>query len=248
MTIEDWNRLEKPDNINIEAEDGDIVEKVNGVLYLLQTRNSYNNIVAYRVEESDKFIVWTLYEYCILLQDKYHIDYVRVEGDKGKYRFLEKAFSRKEVRKDKQEKVRDVYYCNLKEARESLSLKCKEYEFYYTQNLYIKSTDEKLKKKYYDKMFFMVQFAVENALKIRLGKLARKGAVRRNIAEDFYDFTMGATLNIMNRYKKPKGYKILYLLTTADYAALGILHNPRQKFWDNQMSLESWQLYEYGEE
>lgn len=248
MTIEDWNRLEKPDNIDVVAEEGDIVEKVNGVLYLLQTRNGYNNIVAYRVEESDKFIVWTLYEYCILLQDKYHIDYVRVEGDKGKYRFLEKAFSRKEVRKDKQEKARDVYYCNLKEARESLGLKCKEYEFYYTQNLYIKSTDEKLKKKYYDKMFFMVQFAVENALKIRLGKLARKGAVRRNIAEDFYDFTMGATLNIMNRYKKPKGYKILYLLTTADYAALGILHNPRQQFWDNQMSLESWQLYEYGEE
>lgn len=248
MTIEDWNTLEKPDNIDVVAEKGDIVEKVNGVLYLLQTRNGYNNIIAYRVEESDKFIVWTLYEYCILIHDKYGIDYVRVEGDKGKYKFLEKAFNRNIVRKDRQEKERDVYYCNLKEAREPLGLKCKEYEFYYTQNLYIKSTDEKLKKKYYDKMFFMVQFAVENALKIRLGKLASKGAVRHNIAEDFYDFTMGATLNIMNRYKKPKGYKILYLLTTADYAALGILHNPRQQFWDNQMSLESWQQYEYGEE
>lgn len=248
MNIEDWNTLEKPDNINVVAEECDIVEKVNGVLYLLQTRNGYNNIVAYRVEESDKFIVWTLYEYCILIHDKYGIDYVRVEGDKGKYKFLEKAFNRNIVRKDKQEKVRDVYYCNLKEARESLGLKCKEYEFYYTQNLYIKSTDEKLKKKYYDKMFFMVQFAVENALKIRLGKLARKGAVRHNIAEDFYDFTMGATLNIMNRYKKPKGYKILYLLTTADYAALGILHNPRQQFWDCMLSYEALEDYDYCKE
>lgn len=248
MTVEDWNTLEKPDNINVIAEEGDIVEKVNGVLYLLQTRNGYNNIVAYRVEESDKFIVWTLYEYCILIHDKYGIDYVRVEGDKGKYKFLEKAFNRNIVRKDKQEKERDVYYCNLKEAREPLGLKCKEYEFYYTQNLYIKSTDEKLKKKYYDKMFFMVQFAVENALKIRLGKLARKGLIRANSSEDFYDFTMGATLNIMNRYKKPKGYKILYLLTTADYAALGILHNPRQKFWDCMLSYEALEDYDYCKE
>ena len=246
MIIQDWNNLEKPDNVNVVAEPGDIVEEVNGILFLLQTRNDYNNIVAYRVEKSDKFIVWTLYEYCILLYDKYGIDFVRVEGDKGKYKFLERAFTTKEVRKDKQEKERDVYYCNLETCYETFKLKCQEYEFYYNQNLYLKETDEKLKKKYFDKMFLLVKFAVETALKKRLGKLIRKGAVRPNMVEDVYDFTIGATINIMSRYKKPNGYRIKYLLTTADYAALGILHNPRQKFYDSQISLESWQNYEYG--
>ena len=90
----------------------------------------------------------------------------------------------------------------------------------------------------------MVQFAVENAMKIRFGGLAKKGVVRN----DLYDLTMIATLNIMSRYKKPKGYKIMYLLTTADYAALYALHNPRQRFWDSMMSLESWNRYEYNKE
>lgn len=248
--IEQWNSIPKPDNVNVHAEEGDIVEEVNGVLFLLQVRNGYNNVVANRIKPDDHFIVWTLYEYCILLHDKYGIDFVRAEGDKGKYKFLERAFTTKEVRKDRQEKERDVYYVNLKAAREAFELKCQEYEFYYNQNLYIKETDEKLKKKYYDRMFLLVKFAVETALKKRLGKLIRKGAVRPNMVEDVYDFTIGATVNIMSRYKKPQGYRIKYLLTTADYAALGILHNPRQKFWDNQISLESWQNYEYniGEE
>ena len=246
MTIQDWNNLEKPDNVNVIAEPGDIVEEVNGVIFLLQVRNGYNNVVAYRIKPDNHFIVWTLYEFCILLHDKYGIDFVRAEGDKGKYKFLERDFTTKEVRKDRQEKERDVYYVNLKAAREPFELKCQEYEFYYNQNLYLRETDEKLKKKYYDKMFLLVKFAVETALKKRLGNLIRKGAVRPNMAEDVYDFTIGATLNIMSRYKKPNGYRIKYLLTTADYAALGILHNPRQKFWDNQISLESWQQYEYG--
>ena len=117
MSIQDWNNLEKPDNVNVAAEPGDIVEEVNGILFLLQTRNGYNNVVAYRIKPDDHFIVWALYEYCILLHDKYGIDFVRAEGDKGKYKFLERDFTTKEVRKDKQEKERDVYYVNLKAAR-----------------------------------------------------------------------------------------------------------------------------------
>lgn len=240
--IELWNSIPKPDNVNVVAEPGDIVEEVNGVIFLLQVRNGYNNVVAYRIEKSDKLIVWTLYEYCILLHDKYGIDFVRVEGDKGKYKFLERDFTTKEVRKDRKEKERDVYYVNLKAAREAFELKCQEYEFYYTQDLYIKTSDNK----YFNKMFMMVKTAVEVALKKRLGALTRKGAVRPNMADDLYDFTMTATANIMSRYKKPKGYRIKYLLVTADYAALGVLHNERQKFWDRQISLESWDNYEYN--
>lgn len=171
-SIEYWNSLEKPENVSVAAEEGDIVEIVNGVAFLLQTTGEYNNIVAYRVEKSDKSIVWTLFEFCKILYSKYHIEYVRVEGDKGKYRFLERLFTKKAVVKDKSVKERDVYYCNLNEAYKKLWLKCKEYDFYYSQHVYLTTTDEKLKKACFDKMFFAVNFAVETALKKKWGKLA----------------------------------------------------------------------------
>lgn len=241
-SIEYWNSLEKPENVSVVAEEGDIVEIVNGVAFLLQTTDEYNNIVAYRVEKSDKSIVWTLLEFCKILYSKYHIEYVRVEGDKGKYRFLERLFVKKEVVKDKSVKDRDVYYCNLNEAYKKLWLKCKEYDFYYTQRIYLTTTDEKLKKTCFDKMFFAVNFAVETALKKKWGKLAANGIVRN----DFEDMLSKITLTIMERYKKPKGYCIGYLLTVAELAVFGILHSPRQRFEDSMLSFEAWQDYEYS--
>lgn len=142
-SIDYWNSLEKPENVSVAAEEGDIVEILNGVAFLLQTTNEYNNIVAYRVEKSDKSIVWTLLEFCKILYSKYHIEYVRVEGDKGKYRFLERLFTKKEVIKDKSVKDRDVYYCNLNEAYKKLYLKCKEYDFHYNQHVHEYNSEEK---------------------------------------------------------------------------------------------------------
>lgn len=241
-SIEYWNSLEKPENVSVAAEEGDIVEIVNGVAFLLQTTDEYNNIVAYRVEKSDKSIVWTLFEFCKILYSKYRIEYVRVESDKGKYKFLERLFNKKTVVKDKDVKDRDVYYCNLNEAYKKLYLKCKEYDFYYAQHVYLTTTDEKLKKACFDKMFFAVHFAVETALKKRWKKLAANGIVR----DDFEDMLSTITLTVMERYKKPKGYYIGYLLTVAELAVFGILHSPRQRFEDSMLSFEAWQDYEYS--
>lgn len=241
-SIEYWNSLEKPENVSVEAVEGDIVEIVNGVAFLLQTTDEYNNIVAYRIEKNNKSIVWTLLEFCKILYSKYHIEYVRVEGDKGKYRFLERLFTKKIVVKDDSVKNRDVYYCNLNEAYKKIYLKCKEYDFYYNQHIYLTTTDEKLKKACFDKMFFAVNFAVETALKKRWKKLAAKGVVR----DDFEDMLSTITLTIMERYKKPKGYYIGYLLTVAELAVLGILHAPKQRFEDSMLSFEAWQDYEYS--
>lgn len=243
MDIQIWNSLEKPDNINEEAVEGDILEKIDGVLFLLQTTNGYNNVIAYRVEPLKKLIIRTFLEYCMMIYDRYGIEFIRVEGDKGKYAFLKRIFKSKEVVKDKSIKSRDVYYCNLKEAREHIELKLKEMDFYSIQNLYLTTDSEEVKKKCFDGMFMMVRFAVETAIKLRLGKLATMG-VKRN---DLYDLIMNATLKIMSRYKKPNGYRIEYLLTTADYAALGVLHNKRQQFWDSQISYEGWLEYKYNE-
>lgn len=244
MDIDFWNSFEKPSNVDVVAKEGDKVEDINGVLFLLQTENEYNNVVAFRHDVSDKNIIWTLYEYCVLLRDKYGIDYIRVEGDKNKYAFLKRVFTKKEVIKDRSETERDVFYCDLKKCYKKIKLKCSEFDFYYTQNKYLESTDEKEKKKCFDKMFISVKFAVENAMKKRFGKLSKKGVVRN----DFYDLVMNATLDIMGRYKKPKGYRISYLLTTADYACLGVLHNPKQVFMDSMMSYDAWESYQYNRE
>lgn len=240
--LEYWNNLKKPDNVNVKAVKGDIVEKIDGVLFLLQTTIDYNNVVAYRVEPSDRFIIWTFYKYCILLHDKYHIDYIRVEGDINKYKFLEKL-GKKITRKDNTVKTRDVYYCNLKTGYKIISLKSKEFEFYYVQHMYRKTH----KKEYYDKMFFHVRFAVENCIKKRLGRIVSRGTFRPNLKEDVYDFTMTATCKIMSRYTKGD-YEIRYLLTTADYAALEVLHNVKQKLIDQTLSYESYIRYEMKNE
>lgn len=240
--IEYWNSLEKP----VVAKDGDIVEVVNGVACLLQTTDGYNNIVVYRVEKSDKSILWTLLEICRTLHSKHHIDHVRVESDKGKYGFLykslERHFTRKAFVKDKSVKDRDVYYFNLNEASKRLYLRCRELEFYYVQRIYLTTTDEKLKKACFDKMYFAVNFAVETALKKRWGILAAKGVVRN----DFEDMLSTITLAVMERYKKPKGYYIGYLLTVVGLAVFGILHSERQRFADSMLSFEAWQTYEYS--
>ena len=201
-SIEYWNLLNKIDIVEVEAIEGDIVEVVNGVAFLLQTKDGYNNIVALRVYESDKNIVWTMLEFCKDLYSKYGIEYVRVEGKKGKYKFLERFFTKKMVVRDKSVKERDVYYCHLSLAYEKLYLKCDEFEFYYVQDVYLKTTDEKLKKTCFDKMYMHVNFAVETALKKRYGTLAANNIIRN----DFDDMLSTCTLAIMSRYKKPKGY------------------------------------------
>lgn len=240
-TIKYWNSIEKPDNVNVEAAEGDIVEQIDGVLFLLQTQNGYNNIVAYRVEKSSESIVKTFLEYCLLLYNEYNIKYVRIEGDKNKYDFIKRFFKRNQAIKDKTVKNRDVYYCNLENAKQTLELKLKEMRYYKIQAIFNnKDTDEKTKKKCYDEMFFMMKFAIENAFKARLGKLH----VSRT---DFYDLSMNATVNVMQRYKKPKGYTTDSLLATAYYAALAELHNKKQKWYDQMLSYESFSEYEYNE-
>ena len=244
-----WNRIEKPENVNVVALEGDILEKLDGVLFLLQTQNDYNNVVAYRVEKSSESIIKTFLEYCLLLYNEHNIKYIRVEGDKNKYDFIKRFFNRTQAIKDKTVKNRDVYYCNLENAKQTLELKLEEMRYYKMQNIYNSTTNEQIKKKCYDEMFFMMQFAIENAMKKRLGKLH----VSR---PDFYDLVMTATINVMQRYKKPGGggggggggYYTDSLLSTAYYSVLSVLHNKKQKFYDKCMSYEAFLEYESVQE
>lgn len=226
--LEYWNSLKKPDNVNVKAVKGDIVEKIDGVLFLLQTTMDYNNVVAYRVKPSDKFIIWTFYKYCILLHDKYNINYIRIEGNKGKYDFL-KSFTKKQIIKDDSIEDRDVYYCNLKAVYKTISLKEKELQFYYLQKMYKKTKNEI----YYNKMFFLVKDAVEASVK----KKSKKHKINE---DDLHDFVIDGTIKIMGRIKNKQDYTIKYLLTAAYYVALNELYNKKQKFWDKCLSYEEY--------
>ena len=237
MSFNDWNSIEKPDNVNVVAQENDIVEKLDGVLFLLQTENDYNNVVAYRVEKSNAPIIKTFLEYCLLLYNEHNIKYIRVEGDKNKYAFIKRFFKRKQAIKDKTVKNRDVYYCNLENAKQTLELKLQEMRYYKIQSLYNATAEQK----YYEEMYLMMQFAIENAMKARLRKL--------NVSRpDFYDLVMTATINVMQRYRKPGGYYTDSLLSTAYYSVLPVLHNEKQKFYDKCMSYEAFLEYEYANE
>ena len=114
-------------------------------------------------------------------------------------------------------------------------LKLEEEEFYKTQDEYLR-TGSKLA---WDKMWFQMNKAIGAALKKRLT------GIKRN---DVDELTMDATIQVMNRYKKPNGYKVQNLLCCAHWAALGVLCNEKQKRIDQELSYEAYLEYEYANE
>lgn len=82
-----WNSLGKTSETDCEATEEDLVLVIYGVAYLIQRHNSYNNIVAQRIEESKEsfFSSLKLLRDILLVND---IRYVRVEGTGKRYSFL----------------------------------------------------------------------------------------------------------------------------------------------------------------
>ena len=96
--------------------------------------------------------------------------------------------------------------------------KLKEIEnrFYILQKQYYSLKDNKdEQKKVWDQMFFILHNAILAAVKKCLI------GVKRN---DVEDLAMDATIQVMTRYKKHAYYEIKYLLTSARFAAIGILY------------------------
>lgn len=117
MSIDDWNREVRPKECEGMAEEGDIVEYIDGVLFLCQRKNDYNNIVAFSKEkELTLKHIRAMFGFCVILYEKYGIQFVRVEGNNKRYRFLERMFPREVVVKDEEITDRNVYYINLSKA------------------------------------------------------------------------------------------------------------------------------------
>ena len=87
-TIDFWNNLEKDEATDIKAIEGDTVVLINGIVFLIQRKNDWNNIVCWRIYKSKINIVQTFEQFRAFCQTQ-GIDYIRVEGiGKHQYKIL----------------------------------------------------------------------------------------------------------------------------------------------------------------
>lgn len=122
MSIDEWNELDKPVECEEYAEEGDIIEIINNVIFLCQRTNNCNNIICFLQDPTDCNIthIKDMFRFCIILWEKYGIEYVRVEGNSRRYKFLEKIFPPEIVIRDPNILDRNVYYCNINKANKKL--------------------------------------------------------------------------------------------------------------------------------
>lgn len=88
--ISTWNNYySNSPEIQVKAVPGDIVINIGGILYLVQTTNDYNNVVAVRTHQSK---LTTLQSFLMLREYLIGkgIQFIRVEGNKKRYFFLTK--------------------------------------------------------------------------------------------------------------------------------------------------------------
>lgn len=105
-------------------------------------------------------------------------------------------------------------------------LKELEKKFYVLQDKY----NETKSRSAWNEMYLIVLRAVTAAIKQKL-----VGLPKRN---DIDELSLDATNRIMNRYLKPEGYHVQYLLATARFAAVGVLYDKKLQFNDQLLSLD----------
>ena len=87
-TIEWWNNLKKDENTDVIAAPGDVVVYIDGIAFLIQRKNNWNNVVCWKVKPSKKDLVSTFATFRAWCQ-KQKIQYIRVEGiGKHHYKML----------------------------------------------------------------------------------------------------------------------------------------------------------------
>lgn len=87
MKIEEWNAIPKDEETNVTAEEGDLCTYIDGIAFLIQRKNNWNNVVCIRLEPSKINIVQTFETFRAFCQ-KNDIQYFRVEGISHTYRML----------------------------------------------------------------------------------------------------------------------------------------------------------------
>lgn len=94
-------------------------------------------------------------------------------------------------------------------------------EFQQIQNDYLSTKSDSA----WNKMFIYVQKNCE----LQLASICNNLKLQFN-KDDFYDYSSQATMFIMGRYKKPKGYKIDSIQAVCRNAIRQVTQNPKEKF------------------
>lgn len=114
MEIDAWNKIEKDSETNATAVEGDVVFCISGIMFLIQTKNGFNNIVCKRVQKSEVTLLSVLKALRIKL-DELGLQYIRVEGSLRRYNFLYRleTMLRISVLRDPDVVDRNVFYIKL---------------------------------------------------------------------------------------------------------------------------------------
>lgn len=112
-----WNNLKKPHECECIAQQNDIVCLIEDVVFLCQRKKKCNNIICFNLTDKKSINhIKSMFKFALILKEQYNIEYIRVEGNLRRYRFLEKIFDKNEVIKDVTISHRNVYYCRLKQS------------------------------------------------------------------------------------------------------------------------------------
>ena len=87
-SIKWWNSLPKNEDVDSKAIEGDNVVLIDGIAFLIQRKNNFNNVICWKVKNSKKDLVTTFSTFRAWCQKK-KIQYIRVEGiGKHQYKML----------------------------------------------------------------------------------------------------------------------------------------------------------------
>lgn len=87
LTINQWNLIPKDEETEVTAIEGDTALLINGVAFLIQRKNGWNNVVCIRLKPSKKSILQTFETFRAFCQEE-QIQYFRVEGISHTYKML----------------------------------------------------------------------------------------------------------------------------------------------------------------
>lgn len=88
MKIEEWNAIEKDEETDVIAIDGDLITEIDGVAFLVQRKGNGNNVICKRIKKSTRPLIQTFETFRTFLQEN-NIQYIRIEGATHKYTMLE---------------------------------------------------------------------------------------------------------------------------------------------------------------
>lgn len=114
--ITQWNYINKIDEINAEAVEGDKLTIIDGIFFLVQAKNGFNNVVCVRIESSETPLLKTFIKFRYWCE-KEKLKYIRIEGDSHSYNILfrmkktaPKSANFVIAKEESQEYGRNIYY------------------------------------------------------------------------------------------------------------------------------------------